>query len=53
MTRHLLLLIFTLIFITAYGQVDPDDDRLVVLRHNKIGKTYVFDRSKNGDYNRT
>ena len=38
---------------TAFGQVDPDGDRQVVLRHDTIGKTYIFDRSKNDDYDRT
>jgi hypothetical protein len=49
-----LLLIFVIaIFSTVFGQVNPNKDRQVVLQHNKIGKTYVFDRSKKGDYNRT
>lgn len=37
----------------AFGQVNPNKDRQVVLRHNNVGKTYVFDRSKKDDYNRT
>lgn len=37
----------------ALGQVHPGKDRQSVLRHNKVGKEYVFDRSKAKDYNRT
>jgi hypothetical protein len=53
MTRWLLFILFCFMLSTAFGQVNPNEDRQVVLRHNTIGKTYVFDRSKNDDYNRT
>ncbi len=42
-----------LTFSNAFGQVNPNKDRQVVLRYNKVGKTYVFDRSKKDDHNRT
>ncbi|HVX27019.1 MAG TPA: hypothetical protein VHB70_11795 [Parafilimonas sp.] len=53
MTSRLLFIFFTLTVSTAFGQLNPDKDRQVVLRHNKVGKTYVFDRSKKNGYNRT
>ena len=53
MTSRLLLIFFTLTFSSAFGQVYPNKDRQVVIRHNNVGKTYVFDRSKKSDHNRT
>jgi hypothetical protein len=53
MTPHLLFIFFSLTFTTAFGQVNPNRDRQVVLRHNQVGKTYVFDRSKQDYHNRT
>lgn len=53
MTPRLLFIFFALTFTTAFGQVNPNSDRQVVLRHNNVGKTYVFDRSKKDYYNRT
>ena len=51
---HFLFLIFSCLNISiAFGQVNPNRDRLAVLRHNKIGKTYIFDRSVKDVYNRT
>jgi hypothetical protein len=53
MATPLLLIFFSLIFSNVIGQVNPNKDRQIVLRHNKLGKEYIFDRSKIGDYNRT
>jgi len=53
MKSYLYPLFLGLTFTTAVAQGDTDKDRLVVLQHNKIGKTYIFDRSKKEDYNRT
>jgi len=53
MPTFLFIIFFSVSFSTAFGQVNPSKDRQVVLRHNKIGKTYVFDRSKKDNFNRT
>lgn len=37
----------------ASAQVNPDKNRQAVLRHIKVGKTYIFDCSKKDDHNRT
>jgi hypothetical protein len=53
MTPRLLFILFSLTFLNASAQVNPNKDRQLVLRHNKVGKTHVFDRSKKDNYNRT
>jgi len=53
MTPRLLFISLSLPFSLAFGQVNTNKDRHIVLKHNKVGKTYVFDRSKNNDNNRT
>jgi hypothetical protein len=51
--RHRILTIYlSVVSITAFAQSKPDKDRQLVLQRNKPGKTYVFDRSKKGHYNR-
>jgi hypothetical protein len=53
MRLYLLFALSGLTFLTtAFGQVNPNKDRQLVLRHSIVGKTYVFDRSRNEDYNR-
>jgi hypothetical protein len=37
----------------ASAQVNPDKNRQTVLRHNRVGNTYIFDCSKKDDYDRT
>ncbi|MES2776533.1 MAG: hypothetical protein V4722_20315 [Bacteroidota bacterium] len=49
-------LVFILLFVTfktSFAQVNPINDRQTVLRHNKVGKWYVFDRSKKNSHNKT
>lgn len=53
MTHRLLFFLFSITFTTVCGQANPKKERQVVLGHNKIGKVYVFDRSKQNDHNRT
>lgn len=52
MKPQILLAFFSLLFSVAFGQVSPNRDRQTVLRHNIVGKTYAFDRSKKDNYNR-
>lgn len=47
------LIFLSIIFSTVLGQVNPYKDRGIVLQHNKVGKTYVFERSHGNDLNRT
>src|SRR5690242_18904588 len=51
------LISLTIFFLTnlsvSFGQTNPAKDRLAVLKHNRIGRTYTFDRSKKEDYDRT
>ena len=49
---HLSFFLLSFTF-SAFGQVNPSKDRQLVLRYNKVGKTYIFDRSKKEDRNRT
>ena len=37
----------------SFGQVTLNRDIQFVLRHDNVGKKYVFDRSKSTDYNKT
>ena len=37
----------------ASAQVNPNKNRQTVLRHNKVGKTYIFDCSKKDQYDST
>jgi hypothetical protein len=53
MTYSLLLIVLCASFIASFGQVNPNIDRQAVLRNDSIGVTYVFDRSKKNDHNRT
>ena len=53
MKLFLLLIVVCSNFTTTLGQIDPSKDRQTVLEHDTVGQTYVFDRSKKGDYNRT
>lgn len=39
--------------LTTSAQINPNRDRQVVLRRDKVGKVYVFDRSKKDDYDLT
>jgi hypothetical protein len=52
--KYLSLLIFlSTSFIVSFSQVNPNKDRQAVLRHDSIGVTYVFDRTKKDNQNRT
>ena len=54
MKYHLsLLILFSLLVFNGYNQVSPNKDRQSVLLNHKIGKTFVFDRSKKRYTNRT
>jgi hypothetical protein len=54
MRHHLLFIfLFCVAFTTLSAQVNPNSDRQTVLRHDKVGKLYVFDRSKKDDYDKT
>jgi len=53
MTHFLLLIVLCTSFIVSFGQVNPNIDRQAVLRNDSIGVTYVFDRTKKDDHNRT
>ncbi|HEX6426818.1 MAG TPA: hypothetical protein VF008_03995, partial [Niastella sp.] len=55
MKHRILAVYLSLVFTTAFGQIkiNSDKDRQSVLQRNRIGKTYIFDRSKKGHYNRT
>ncbi len=53
MIHYLLLIVLCTRFIVSFGQVNPNMDRQAVLRNDSIGVTYVFDRTKKDDHNRT
>jgi hypothetical protein len=53
MQLHLLLILLCATSAATFGQVNPNNDRQTVLRHDTIGNTYVFDRSKKDNYNKT
>ena len=53
MAHPIILIFFCITFINVFSQTNPDTDRQAVLNHNKIGKEYVFDRSKKNEFNRT
>ena len=54
MRLHLILIILLSISsLNGYNQRTRDIERQIVLSHNKIGKTFVFDRSPKGYTNRT
>lgn len=53
MKLSLLFIVFSIIFLTSFGQLNPNKDRQSVLQHDKIGNMYVFDRSKKDDRNKT
>src|SRR5258705_2320721 len=53
MKYRVLLFLLCITHKPVCGQVNPNKERQVVLRGNKIGKVYVFDRSKQKNYDRT
>ena len=54
MTQRLILFFFTFpVYFTLFGQTNPNKDRLYVLSKNRIGKNYIFNRSKPGNYDST
>jgi len=53
MKHRFLFILFSIAFTPIFGQVNPNNDRQIVLRHNKIGKMYVFDRSTKNSFDKT
>lgn len=51
--RIILTICLGVLVTSALGQnINYDKEKQLVLQRNKIGKTYIFDRSKKGHYNR-
>ena len=53
MISRLFLAFLSIISFTAVAQVNPNGDRQIVLLKSQVGKTYIFDKSKGDEYNRT